>query len=184
MEWLTKLLQNVTGLFRWWIIIAPWEQGVRIRLGREAALLLPGPHLRIPLLDRVYVVAVRLRMVQGRSQTVATKDGAVVAVGCAIQYSVRDASQLFKTISDPELTMMARVRAAVAEVISEVNREGLTRDMIQEAAVESIKGEDWGLENVTVRVIDMAFVRTYRLMQAVEKDEFRDLDYAIRHARG
>lgn len=182
MEWLTQLLRSVTGMFRWWIIIAPWEQGVRIRLGREATLLLPGSHFRVPLLDRVHVVAIRLRMVQGRSQTATTKDGAVVTVGCAIQYGVKDAVQLFKTIANPESTMMARVRSVVSEVVSKVDREDLTRDLIQAAAEEAIDGEKWGLDSVTVGVVDMAFVRTFRLMQAVENEEFRDLDYAIRNS--
>lgn len=181
MEWLTELIRSFTGLLKWWIIIAPWEQGIRVRLGKEAALLRPGPHFRVPLLDRTYVVATRLRMTQGRSQTATTLDGHVVTVGCAIQYAVHDARRLFEVITNPEATLKARVRAAIAETVGEVDRKDLSRSRVQQAAEASIQGEEWGLERVSVRVVDMAFVKTFRLMQAHEHEEHGALDSMIQN---
>lgn len=41
-------LSGVLNSWKFWIVIAPWEVGVRIRLGRKAVALGPGLHLRIP----------------------------------------------------------------------------------------------------------------------------------------
>lgn len=179
MNWITQILSSLSQPFRWWIVVAPWEQAVRVRLGRKSDLLRRGIHLRIPFLDRVYVVAIRQRMVQGRCQTGTTKDGEVITVSCALQYGIRDAVRLFETVANPEATMMARVRAAISEKISSVDRETLSREQVQKAAEASILGEDWGLENISVRVTDLAFVQTYRLLQAHEHEEVGSLDRTL-----
>lgn len=180
MTWITQILSSLSQPFRWWIVVAPWEQAVRVRLGRKGDLLRRGIHLRIPFLDRIYVVATRQRMVQGRSQTATTKDGEVVTVCCALQYGIRNAVQLFETVANPEATMLARIRAAVSEKIAEMDRVDLSREQVQGAAESSFNGEDWGLEGISVRVTDLAFVRTFRLMQAHEHEEMGSLDRTLR----
>ena len=45
-----------------WVTIAPWEQGLRVRLGRRVKLLGAGVHLRLPVLDVLYIQTVRTRI--------------------------------------------------------------------------------------------------------------------------
>ena len=64
------LLRTATEIFRWWVIVQPWESCLRVRLGRHVALLAPGVHWRIPYVDQAYRQSVRLRIAHLPTQTV------------------------------------------------------------------------------------------------------------------
>ena len=74
MSWLSSVFGFFKS-FQLWVTVAPWEMGLRVRLGKTATVLCPGPHWRIPFLDRMFVQQVRLRSLGIGGQTVTTKDG-------------------------------------------------------------------------------------------------------------
>ena len=73
METFTALLKQIGQIFRWWVIVAPWEQGLRVRAGKHVLLLKPGLHVRIPYIDQVFIQSSRLRIVHLAMQTVLTE---------------------------------------------------------------------------------------------------------------
>lgn len=176
MNWITQLLQGFAKPFQWWIVIAPWEQGIRVRFGRTTALLRAGIHFRIPFLDRVYRISTRLRMVKGRALTMTTKDGQIATVGVSVQFEVLDARKMFESVSNPEYTLLTMVRASVAGAISGVDRCDMTHSFLQKAATTGVPSEAWGLGSVVVRITDLAFVRTYRLLSSNEYEDMSGLD--------
>ena len=164
MTWLSTIFQTMSQPFRWWVVVAPWEEGIRVRLGKTAVALAPGIHLRIPFLDRVYVQSIRLRIITSGSRTVSTLDKKVVTFTLAVRFAIRDVKQLYNTISDPENTLLNHVSASAAEYISQTNSD-------------DIINEDWGLSDVSAHVIDFAIARTYRLIGNVyERTAGLDLD--------
>ena len=46
-----------------WVVIPPWCEGVRVRLGKNAICLSPGLHFRIPGFDQITLVNTRLRTI-------------------------------------------------------------------------------------------------------------------------
>src|SRR5271170_1021499 len=58
LAWLSRIFDS----WKFWIVIAPWEIGVRVRLGKNAAAMHPGFHLRIPFVDVISLVNTRLRI--------------------------------------------------------------------------------------------------------------------------
>lgn len=48
--------------FQIWVVVAPWEQAVRVRLGKHLSVLNAGVHLKLPFADLVYLQSVRLRI--------------------------------------------------------------------------------------------------------------------------
>ena len=42
MNQILDLIREFFRLFQWWVIIAPWEQAVRVRAGKHLTLLQPG----------------------------------------------------------------------------------------------------------------------------------------------
>jgi regulator of protease activity HflC (stomatin/prohibitin superfamily) len=165
-----SFVRSVAMPFVWWFVVAPWEQSLRVRWGRRSTKLGPGIHFKIPFVDRVYVVSVRLRIVSDTGQTVMTRDAKPVSVSVAVQFSVRDVQQMFENVFNPEATVLTRVQSSIASAISELDSEHLTYEAVTSAAKVSIPYE-WGLSDVDVRVTNFAIVRTMRLMM----HEYRSL---------
>lgn len=86
-EWLSRGFSS----WKFWVVVAPWEVGIRVRLGRISRSLRPGPHLRIPFLDDITLVNTRLRIGTAPSVTLAGKvDGKVRVVTPVVGYRIHD----------------------------------------------------------------------------------------------
>lgn len=169
MSWLQQVFQGIAQL-QPMLIVCPWQQAVRVRLGARARLLGPGLHLKLPLVDRVYVQNTRLRLVNLPVQTVTTKDRKTVTLSSIVGFSVSDALQLFQELQHPEDAISNHALAGVARAIATTTAEQLdaeyvgflensVRDQLQDLA------KSWGVVIKHVRITDLAFVRTYRLIQ-------------------
>jgi hypothetical protein len=71
-----------------WVTIAPWEQGLRVRLGQRVKLLRAGIHLKLPIIDVLYIQTVRARISALGRQIAATRDGKAVTLSGAVGYAI------------------------------------------------------------------------------------------------
>jgi regulator of protease activity HflC (stomatin/prohibitin superfamily) len=163
MNWLSQIL-GFFRTFQFWIIIAPWEQALRVRLGKTAAVLRPGPHFRMPFIDRIFVKPVRLRTISASGQTMATRDGKVLTISVAISYAIADIRQLYMTVCDPEGTMLHQIEALIAETIAATDSKEISPAVIERAVNSKLPGSQWGLDQVKLMVTTFAFVKTFRLL--------------------
>jgi regulator of protease activity HflC (stomatin/prohibitin superfamily) len=165
MEWLSTLIDRVTDLFRWWVVVTPWERCLRVRCGKHVTELGAGIHLRVPLIDRVYVQSIRLRTVDTQTQTVTTKDGHALTFSGVIRYAIADIRQLYDTLHHADDTIIDLASGAAADYVS----QRLRADVTPEGLVEHVNGhldlEGFGLGEGHFQIADFAFVRTYRLLQ-------------------
>ncbi|KKM16925.1 hypothetical protein LCGC14_1680890 [marine sediment metagenome] len=162
--WLTTIFNAMSQPFKWWVVVAPWEQGIRVRLGKEAFKLDSGIHLRIPFLDRVYVQSVRLRIITSGTRTISTSDGKIISLNLGIRFAVRDIKQLYSTIADPEKTLLNHASSLVAEYVFKTDSKNLSPKDLQDYVDINMVDDNWGLCNVSVHVIDFALTKTYRLI--------------------
>jgi len=163
-SWLTTIFHAMSQPLKWWVVVAPWEQGIRVRLGKEAIELNPGIHFRIPFLDRIYVQSIRLRIVTSGSLTVSTPDGKVVTTRLTVRFAIQNVKLLYNTIANPETTLINHVSSLAAEHISQTNGIDLSHQSLSEYVEGKLDVDGWGLCDVSVNIIDFAFTRTYRLM--------------------
>ena len=163
MSWLS----SVFGFFRsfqFWITVAPWESGLRVRYGTTATLLRPGLHWRIPFLDRIFVQPVRLKTIETPTITLTTKDGKTLSVRLAVMYRVADIKALHMAVANPESTLLATIQGLVATCISDTESGEITPDTLTAAIRQNKIGNDWGMCDVSVVVMTFAFCRTLRLL--------------------
>jgi len=158
------ILHGALSSVRLWVVVAPWEQGLRVRFGKRAALLQSGFHWTLPFVDRVHRVSVRVRMIADNGLTVMSRDGKPVTINLAMQFSVRDALLLFNAVANPEATIAMRAATGAAKYVASTPLSEITHDAVERAARVSVP-DTWGLSDVDVRVLSFASVRTYRLMQ-------------------
>lgn len=162
--WLATVFHAMSQPLKWWVVVAPWEQGIRVRLGKDAVVLNPGIHFRIPFLDRVYVQSIRLRIVTSGSLTVSTLDKKVVTTILTVRFAIKNVKLLYNTIANPETTLINHVSSLAAEYISETISTDLSHKSLSEHVDNQLNIGGWGLSEVSVSIIDFVFARTYRLM--------------------
>jgi len=162
--WLGQILSAFSKPFKWWVVIAPWEQGILVRLGKVAYGLQPGFHFRFPFLDRVYVQSIRLRAIHDSNQTVMTTDGKAITISSSLEFSVSDVRKLYETIANPEQTLLLRNQSLITEWVSSHALKEVTARSLQDHVTGKLDGVQWGLSGLRMRVVSFVSVRTYRLL--------------------
>ena len=164
MQWLTSVLQSAIKPLKWWLVVAAWEQGLRVRLGKTTKRLDPGFHWRIPFLDRAYVQSVRLRVAHASNQSISTKDGVVVTFGLALQYQVCDVVKLYQAVAAVEGVLLYAAVSKAARLISTVESAALDPEKLEQGINAEMPGEEYGLEKVQVSVTTFCTARCYRMI--------------------
>jgi regulator of protease activity HflC (stomatin/prohibitin superfamily) len=158
-----NFIRNMTP----WVMVEPWEQALRVRLGKYVRKLSPGTHLRIPYIDVVHKKSARYRTALCSPQTLTTKDGKTVVCSVAIGYTLVDIEKLFNTIYDVNATITQVVASYVADEVAATKYADLKAVKINEKLTALLQNEfeKYGLGGITVRIQDFAFIRAFRLIQ-------------------
>lgn len=175
MNWVTQLLQAFGKPLQWWVVVAPWEQAVLVRLGRKARHLTSGMHFRIPFLDRVYLTCVRKRVTAETCMSVMTKDRKVLTLGISIEFSIANLRSMLNGVARPEQTMVAIVRDRIIAVAGSLRSEDLTVDRIA-TCIDVLDQEQLGIADAKLRILTFAEVRTIRLMQSQDYGSYSRID--------
>lgn len=170
MEAVRELFRQVGNLFRWWYLVAPWEQSVRVRLGTRVAVLGAGVHVRIPFMDRVFRQSTRRRFLNVCAQTISTSDGKAITVSGALGYEIKDIGKLYNTLHDAQDTLEAECMGAIARFVSSKTISEITPSPIEIHVMETLALERYGLGGIDFFITDFAVVRTYRLIQGQPKE--------------
>ncbi len=176
-ERLSKLLKH----FTLWVIMAPWEQGVRVRLGKHVRLLKAGIHWRIPFVDEVYIQSIRLKTVNLSIQTATTRDGKIVTIGTAYSYKVIDSLKLYNTLQRPENTIANIVLGLIANRILKSNFDEIEPSSLGEEVGAEINAEQYGLGSFEVFVTDFACAKALRLLTEKSSWETYGDDFELGH---
>ena len=117
-----RLVQWFASIFRtWkpWVVVTPWDIGVRVRLGKTATALPPGPHMRVPLVDEITMVNTRLRIVAVPSVAVGGQNGNAHVRTGIVGFSVNDPITAMLAFSQPETSVQAFAQAFMKDVDEE-----------------------------------------------------------------
>lgn len=162
---LSTLFRNLGGLFTWWVMINPWSQGLRIRLGKHVKKVGSGIHLKIPGIDKFVIKSIRLRTIDLGIQTITTADGKTVTVAGNISFTIVDVEKLFNTLHNAEDTIADFGMSAIAKYIAVTESNMVYPEAVADHATRSISLSDYGLGNAQLNITDFAFVKTYRFIK-------------------
>ncbi len=152
LAWLSRILDS----WKFWIVIAPWEIGVRIRLGKNAVSLKPGLHWRIPFLDAITLVNTRLRLDATPPVTIPSdKKNHTRYISGMVGYFVSDPLKAMLHFGRPDSAIVCKAQSEIAK-------------MGDEAAVlnelRTYFGPESGITIDFVKFVENVEVRTYRLI--------------------
>lgn len=165
---MTNFWQFLTQLRRaleCWVVVQPWEQALRVRLGQRVTRLGPGLHLKVPVVDAIYRQSVRVRWCDLPVQTISTADGKTVTLSVVLGYQIADIERLYQTLHHAEATLRNLTLSAVAEAVHALPSSECTPHAIEDRVVRALDFERFGVADARISVTDFAFVRTFRLIQ-------------------
>jgi regulator of protease activity HflC (stomatin/prohibitin superfamily) len=165
MNQIKDFFEYIFNSIKIWIIVQPWEQGIRVRRGKFIKKLSSGMYFRIPYFDSVYVQETRLRMIQLCLQTLTSKDLKTVTINSSLGYSITNIELLYNTLYHPEGTISNMAMSEISDFIFQHNLSDIHPSSIEEAVLKKLNAEDYGLKFEYFRITNFAAVRTFRLIQ-------------------
>lgn len=165
---LDRLIDLIVGLLesaRPWVVIRDYQEGVQMRLGRWKRNLLPGFHWLIPFADHVDVVVTVWTTITLPGQTVATKDGKVIAVKGMVKYRVSDAKAFTMDCYDAKDALSDIACGLIFHVVhTKTYEECLADDLVMEVSLPLKKAsKKWGITVGEFTLTDFAEAMNVRL---------------------
>lgn len=157
MNQLAEWIARIVGAWKFWVIVAPWEVGIRVRLGRKAIAQAPGPHWRVPFLDAVTIVNTRLRVTTTPPTTLQDPDDDSRAITrkAVVAYRISGPLRALQNYDQPEIAVCGYAQAQLA---AGVDGEKMERAMV-------VEFKDTGIEVEYVRLVENVRSPVFRLLQ-------------------
>lgn len=178
-NWVSELLRNFWRLFVWWVVIQPWEQGLRVRSlpfrRQKRCILKPGFRFRIPYLDAVFMQSTRLRFTTLRPQTLTTQDNQTITLSGVIGYSIVDIDKLYDTLHQAEDSLRCRAQTAIAKFVPSHKFADCGPERIEEDAAAEVHFEQYGLSLDSICLTSYARLRAYRLIMDQQESIYEDV---------
>ncbi len=172
MNQVQQFFEYIINAVKIWVIIQPWQTGLRVRGGKKIKLLKKGIYFRIPYYDSIYVQEKRLRVIPLPMQNLTTKDGNNITTNGSIGYSITDIKKLYDTLYQPEKTVMNMAMSDLSQYVFENDLVDVDRKEIEERILEYLNNCDYGLKFEFFRLENYSVARTYRLIT----DKFWDYE--------
>ena len=161
---ISTLLQQLARALTWFFLVAPWEQAIRVRLGKHTKVLGAGVYVRIPFIDKVFKQSVRRRINAIRAQTLTTKDGKVITISGAVGYQIGDLGKLYDTLESANMTIENEVAGIIAEYIGERPLSECHSRKLEEFVAAKLDLAKYGLEGQEFYVQSFAASKTFRMI--------------------
>ena len=167
MNFLRDIFTLLGNLLKWYFIVVPWEQVVRVRLGKHLRLYDAGFHFKIPYVDKLYRQSTRQRWTALEEQTLTCPDmtsGKVITLQGMLGYSIVNIELLLQTLHHPEATLKGEAMRIISRYIHTHNLEECKPANLEDFVQKALNLEKYGIGNTELSITDFAVVKTYRLL--------------------
>lgn len=165
---LVDLVVSCIELFRFWQVVAPFEEGVQIRLGKFNRILASGLHFVLPFgIDHCIIQCVVPTTHSLGDESITTKDGKSIGFSAVVTYQIRDIKKALLEIED----VTHAVRDACSGEIGRVLRESTWEEILASEMLDKLtmacrkRGWKYGIEIMSTQLAGISLVRSIRLMQ-------------------
>ena len=165
----------VSGVY----VVKQWENAAIIRFGRIIKVVKdPGLHLRMPVIDRIQNVDMRIRTLDLKGQSVITKDNISVGIDAVVFMRIEDAEKrilkvrnLIETVARFAQTSMRDIvgRYDLDELLS--SREDIAKTL--KSNVDSV-AKEWGVDVTKIELQDITLPMDMKRALAVQAEAERE----------
>jgi len=165
---LVEIVIQFAELFKFWVVMAPFEGGVKLRLGKYVKNLEPGWNWMIPFgIDQYEHEHIVPRTHTLDPQSVTLKDGRQVGFQAVITYKVRDIKVALLEVEDSEHAIKDACAGTIAHTVAVCTWDELVQseewvDRVLTAVRK--RGFKFGLEITSVQFSTLALVKTLRIL--------------------
>ena len=169
-------------------IVKEFERGVILRLGRLKGAKGPGIFFIIPVIDRMYKIDLRTRVLDVPVQEVMTKDNVPVRVNAVVYLRVMDASKSIVQVQNFIAATSQNSQTTLRSVIGQASLDELLseRDKLNRALQKIIDEatDPWGVKVSAVEIKDVELPSTMKRAMAAQAEAERDRRAKIINAQG
>ena len=163
MQWFSTILQTMAKPLKWWVVVASWEQGIRVRLGKVTKRLDPGIHFRLPFLDRIYVQSTRLRVLDAQGQSISTLKGDIITFGLVVRYQIQDIVKMYQTTANAGTVLLCDAVSKTSHLIATAESDP-SPAFVEEKVNAAMPSHEYGLGKVQVSIVNFCRTRCYRMI--------------------
>ena len=163
---LQTIFNNFRRLFVWWVIVTPWEQVVRVRLGKYLRVMGEGIHLKIPYIDEIYRQTTRRRVSVTRPQIISTRDGKHLTVSGQVLYAIHNLEALYLGLHHAEEHITALGMEQITEFVVNNRSEDVTPQALQKHVDDYVKLDlgRYGIGDVKFVLTNFAYLKAHRFV--------------------
>lgn len=159
------------GLFKPFTVVNPCNRAIIVRsfpfTEQKIREVGPGFRWHWPFgIEEPYYLSLATRVEELAAQTLVTKDGKNIAAGVVVTFRVHNVETAINSVYEPFAAIHDAVQANFAEAVLNANFEEIKTPEFADrlTAVCRKKGFKYGFEIESVRICELAPVRTFRLM--------------------
>lgn len=163
---LIDLLTSSFHLMAFLTIIQPYEQGVRIRLGKFSEVLDPGLHWKAPFaIDYIHKEHVVPKTDRLSSMATTTVDGRAVAFDAVITYRINDIRKAALEVEDVRDSIADACAGVIGTALAGATWESIRTGEVADGLTTACRkrGWKWGIEIQAVQLTGISLVRNLRL---------------------
>jgi regulator of protease activity HflC (stomatin/prohibitin superfamily) len=167
---LVDTLINFLELFKFWEVLQPWEEGIRVRLGKykkPVEVLTAGFHWILPFkIDVINTTSIARQAIDLGSQTVTTLDDKCIVIESILTFETKDVEKALFKVGDEVSAVSERIQSIIrSEIIktnfSEVNSEAIEKSINDQSKKE---GSKWGINVINVSIKSLGRISSIRLI--------------------
>ncbi len=169
-------------------VVAQYERGVILRLGRFVGIREPGLRIIIPFIDRMWKVDTRIVTMDVPPQEVITRDNVTIKVDAVVYLRVINADSAVLKVADyvraTSLISQTTLRSVLGQ--SELDEILSHRDKLN-ARLQQIVDEQtdpWGVKVSVVEIKDVQLPEPMQRAMAAQAEAERDRRAKVVHADG
>lgn len=125
-EWLQKILSDFWGYLMPFVTIDPFEEGVRVRLGKYTKVLKSGTYIfpnKIPFIDYVYTAVTKPDTKELTPIYITTTDGETIVITPVIGFEITDIHQWLMEANEPHSNLYDIAGMVTADVVTDMTWE-------------------------------------------------------------
>ena len=174
----------VVIFFLSYFIVRQWEKVALIRLGRIVKIEdKPGLHFKIPLIDSLYVVDMRMQTIQLKGQTTITKDNVSVNIDAVVFTKVEDPEKIILQIEDYKDAVAKYAQTSIRDVMGKYSLDDLLSKRDEVADAFKLKVDElskvWGVDITKAEIQDIALPDDMKRALAVKAEAEREAQAVV-----
>ncbi len=174
----------IVVLFLSYFIVRQWEKVALIRLGRIVKIEdKAGLHFKMPFIDSLYVVDMRMQTIQLKGQTTITKDNISLSIDAVVFTKVEDPEKVIVQIEDYKDAVAKYAQTSIRDIMGKYTLDDLlmNREEVANAFKDKVDelSKVWGVDITKAEIQDIALPDDMKRALAVKAEADREAQAVV-----